>query len=138
MITLSPDVQARAERIKDSGAYSAEAVQTRRTATESAAAKLDLALAQKRELEVRIAILGKKPAVEAVQLPDDVALYIASSIKSNVRELEGALIRLAAYAPLSKKTITLEFAQETLGAAITRPREIITVGDLCKKVQARL
>jgi len=45
----------RAERIKDSGVYSAEAVQTRRTAAESAAAKLDLALAQKRELEVRIA-----------------------------------------------------------------------------------
>ena len=79
------------------------------------------------ELEVRIAILRKKAAVEAVQLPDDVALYIASSIKSNVRELEGALIRLAAYASLSKRRIDLEFAQETLGAAITRPREIITV-----------
>jgi chromosomal replication initiator protein len=53
------------------------------------------------ELEVRIAILRKKAAVEAVALPDDVAMYIASSIKSNVRELEGALIRLAAYASLS-------------------------------------
>jgi chromosomal replication initiator protein len=83
---------------------------------------------------VRIAILRKKAAVEAVQLPDDVALYIASSIKSNVRELEGALIRLAAYASLSKKTITLEFAQETLGAAITRPREIITVDSIIKSV----
>ncbi len=80
------------------------------------------------ELEVRIAILRKKAAVEAVHLPDDVALYIASAIKSNVRELEGALIRLAAYASLSKRHIDLEFAQETLGAAITRPREIIMVG----------
>ena len=86
------------------------------------------------ELEVRIAILRKKAAVEAVHLPDDVALYIASAIKSNVRELEGALIRLAAYASLSKKTITLEFAQETLGAAITRPREIITVDSIIKSV----
>ncbi len=86
------------------------------------------------ELEVRIAILRKKAAVEAVHLPDDVALYIASAIKSNVRELEGALIRLAAYASLSKKTITLEFAQETLGAAITRPREIITVESIIKSV----
>jgi len=86
------------------------------------------------ELEVRIAILRKKAAVEAVHLPDDVALYIASSIKSNVRELEGALIRLAAYASLSKRTIDLEFAQETLGAAITRPREIITPDTVIKCV----
>jgi chromosomal replication initiator protein len=86
------------------------------------------------ELEVRIAILRKKAAVEALQLPDDVALYIASSIKSNVRELEGALIRLAAYASLSKRRIDLEFAQETLGAAITRPREVITVDAVIKAV----
>jgi chromosomal replication initiator protein len=86
------------------------------------------------ELEVRIAILRKKAAVEAVTLPDDVALYIASSIKSNVRELEGALIRLAAYASLSKRRIDLEFAQETLGAAITRPREILTVDSVIKSV----
>ena len=86
------------------------------------------------ELEVRIAILRKKAAVEAMTLPDDVALYIASSIKSNVRELEGALIRLAAYASLSKRSIDLEFAQETLGAAITRPREVITVDSVIKAV----
>lgn len=86
------------------------------------------------ELEVRIAILRKKAAVEGVHLPDDVALYIASSIKSNVRELEGALIRLAAYASLSKRPIDLEFAQETLGAAITRPREVITVDSVIKSV----
>src|SRR5215510_707119 len=84
------------------------------------------------ELEVRIAILRKKASDEAVALPDDVALYIASSIKSNVRELEGALIRLAAYASLSNRRIDLEFAQETLGAAITRPREIITVDSVIK------
>jgi chromosomal replication initiator protein len=86
------------------------------------------------ELEVRIAILRKKAAVEAVTLPDDVALYIATAIKSNVRELEGALIRLAAYASLSKRSIDLQFAQETLGAAITRPREVITVETIIKSV----
>ena len=86
------------------------------------------------ELEVRIAILRKKAAVEAVQLPDDVALYIATAIKSNVRELEGALIRLAAYASLSKRRIDLEFAQETLGAAISRPREVLTVETIIKAV----
>jgi len=86
------------------------------------------------ELEVRIAILRKKAAVEAVTLPDDVALYIASAVKSNVRELEGALIRLAAYASLSKRRIDLEFAQETLGGSITRPREIITCETIIKSV----
>ena len=86
------------------------------------------------ELEVRIAILRKKAMTENIALPDDVALYIASSIKSNVRELEGALIRLAAYASLSKKTIDLAFAQETLGGALTRPREHLTVDTVIKVV----
>ena len=86
------------------------------------------------ELEVRIAILRKKAAVESIPLPDDVTQYIASSIKSNVRELEGALIRLAAYASLSNRTIDLAFAQETLGGAIARPREIITADIVIKAV----
>jgi chromosomal replication initiator protein len=86
------------------------------------------------ELEVRIAILRKKAAVEAIHLPDDVALFIASSIKSNVRELEGALIRLAAYASLSKREIDLAFAHETLGGALARPREHITVDTVIKAV----
>ena len=86
------------------------------------------------ELEVRIAILRKKAAVEGVSLPDDVAMYIASAIKSNVRELEGALIRLAAYASLSKRKIDIDFAKETLGAALTRPREVITVDSIIKVV----
>ncbi len=86
------------------------------------------------ELEVRIAILRKKAAVEAIHMPDDVAMYIASAIKSNVRELEGALIRLAAYASLSKRVIDLEFAKETLGSAISRPREILTVDMIIKIV----
>jgi chromosomal replication initiator protein len=86
------------------------------------------------ELEVRIAILRKKAASESIPLPDDVGLFIATSIKSNVRELEGALIRLAAYASLSRRPIDLAFAQETLGGAITRPREVITVEIVIKAV----
>jgi chromosomal replication initiator protein len=86
------------------------------------------------ELEVRLAILRKKALVENIPLPDDVGLFIASSIKSNVRELEGALIRLAAYASLSRRPIDLAFAQETLGGAITRPREVITVEFVIKAV----
>jgi chromosomal replication initiator protein len=86
------------------------------------------------ELEVRIAILRKKATAESIFLPDDVALYIASAVKSNVRELEGALIRLAAYASLSRQEITLAFAQETLGGTITRPPEHITVETVLKVV----
>ena len=79
------------------------------------------------ELEVRVAILRKKAAAEQIHLPDDVALYIATAIKSNVRELEGALIRLAAYASLSERDIDLDFARETLEGSLTRPREHLTV-----------
>ena len=86
------------------------------------------------ELEVRMAILSKKAAAENIHLPDNVSMYIASSIKSNVRELEGALIRLAAYASLSRKEITLEFARETLEGSITRPPEHLTVETIIKSV----
>lgn len=86
------------------------------------------------ELEVRMAILREKAAAEHIHLPDSVSMYIASSIKSNVRELEGALIRLAAYASLSRKEITLEFAREVLEGSITRPPEHLTVDTILKSV----
>ncbi len=86
------------------------------------------------ELEVRVAILRKKATAESIHLPDDVALYIASAIKSNVRELEGALIRLAAYASLSQREINLDFARETLEGSITRPREHLTAEAIIKSV----
>ena len=88
------------------------------------------------ELEVRVAILRKKAEAESISLPDDVALYIAGAIKSNVRELEGALIRLAAYASLSRRDITLDFARETLDGSITRPREHLSVDAVMKAVAA--
>ncbi len=86
------------------------------------------------ELEVRVAILRKKAAAENIHLPDDVALYIAGAIKSNVRELEGALIRLAAYASLSRREINLDFARETLEGSITRPPEHLTCEHILKAV----
>jgi chromosomal replication initiator protein len=86
------------------------------------------------ELEVRIAILRKKAAAEGIALPDEVSLYIASAIKSNVRELEGALIRLAAYASLNKRDISLEFARETLEGSIARPSEQLTVEQVLRAV----
>ncbi len=86
------------------------------------------------ELEVRVAILRKKAAAESIHMPDDVALYIASAVKSNVRELEGALIRLSAYASLSHRDISLDFARETLEGSITRPREHLTADTVIKSV----
>jgi chromosomal replication initiator protein len=86
------------------------------------------------ELEVRVAILRKKAAADNIPLPDEVALYIATAIKSNVRELEGALIRLAAYASLSRREIDIGFARQTLEGSITRPAEHITVESVLKAV----
>jgi chromosomal replication initiator protein len=86
------------------------------------------------ELEVRVAILRKKAAAESIHLPDDVALFIASAIQSNVRELEGALIRLAAYSSLTGQKIDLGFARQTLEGAITRPREHLTTETIIKSV----
>jgi len=66
------------------------------------------------DLETKVAILQKKAEVDQVVLPTDVALFIASNIRSNVRELEGALIRLTAYASLAGRDLTLQTAQEVL------------------------
>ena len=79
------------------------------------------------DLETKIAILKKKAEAEAVPLPDDVALYIASGIKSNVRELEGSLIRLIAYGSLTGSAITLSLAQEVLRSILHRDEQPVTI-----------
>jgi chromosomal replication initiator protein len=66
------------------------------------------------EVETRVAILKKKAATDNVHLPDDVALFLGSHIRSNVRELEGSLIRLAAFASLTKSAITVDLAKDVL------------------------
>jgi chromosomal replication initiator protein len=69
---------------------------------------------QSPDLETRVAILKKKAETEAVPLADNVAMYIAGKIKSNIRELEGSLIRLIAFASLTGQEISLPLAQDVL------------------------
>lgn len=73
------------------------------------------------ELETRVAILRKKAQLEEIELADEVVLYLAQTIRSNVRELEGTLIRLAAKSSLLGRPVDLDFARQEL-AATTSPR----------------
>jgi chromosomal replication initiator protein len=91
---------------------------------------------QQPELETRIAILMKKAEAERIRLPDDVALYLANNIKSNVRELEGSLIRLAAFASLQNAEITVEFARETLRNVLSQVTASLNVETIQKEVAA--
>jgi len=79
------------------------------------------------DLETKVAIIRKKAETESVPLPDNVAIYIASKIKSNIRELEGSLIRLVAYASLTGQDITLPLAQEVLKNVLTQEDKAVTI-----------
>lgn len=80
------------------------------------------------DLETRVAILRKKAQGERIVVPDDVMLFIAEKIPTNIRELEGALTRLLAYSSLHQVEITLEVAQEALGNILPpSPKPHITI-----------
>jgi chromosomal replication initiator protein len=86
------------------------------------------------DLETKVAILQKKAEQEKVTLPTDVALYIASNIRSNVRELEGALIRLVAHSSLIGTSITLPYAQQVLKNFIDSQARKVTIEAIQKAV----
>lgn len=80
------------------------------------------------DLETRIAILRKKAASEKIFVPDDVILYIASQIRSNIRELEGSLIRIVAFSSLTGTPLTVDAARETL-------KDIVAQNEASRPVQ---
>jgi len=85
------------------------------------------------ELETRVAIVRNKAALEGIVLPDDVALYLAQVIRSNVRELEGTLIRLAAKSSLTGRPVDLAFARAEITAAAPRA-QLMCVEDIQRAV----
>ena len=86
------------------------------------------------DLETKVAILQKKAEQERVTLPTDVALFIASNIRSNVRELEGALIRLVAHSSLIGAEITLPYTQQVLKNFIDSQARKVTIESIQKAV----
>jgi chromosomal replication initiator protein len=86
------------------------------------------------DLETKVAILQKKAESERVLLPTDVALYIASNIRSNVRELEGALIRLTAYVSLTGGDLSMMMAQEVLKNLIDSQVRKVTIESIQRAV----
>jgi chromosomal replication initiator protein len=86
------------------------------------------------DLETKVAILKRKAEIEKIDLPDDVALFIASKIKSNIRELEGSLVRLVAYASLKGLSIGIDLAQEVLKNIIDEETEGISIELIQKTV----
>lgn len=86
------------------------------------------------DYETRVAILRKKIKNEAIQVPDDVIHFIAAQIKTNIRELEGALIRVAAYSLLEEKPITLDVAVQTLKDMVRETARAISVDMIQKTV----
>ena len=79
------------------------------------------------DLETKVAILKKKGEAEGVPIPDNVAIFIAGKIKSNIRELEGSLIRLIAYASLTGREISLSLAQDVLKNLLHHDDHAVTI-----------
>ncbi len=79
------------------------------------------------DIETKVAILRKKAEAERVEIPENVALFIASKVRTNIRELEGSLIRLIAYASLTGRDIDLSLAQEILKDLLHTEEKPITI-----------
>ncbi|UUM11470.1 chromosomal replication initiator protein DnaA [Clostridiaceae bacterium HFYG-1003] len=88
------------------------------------------------DFETRVAILKKKAEADKISVPDDILIYIATKIKSNIRELEGALIRVMAYARLTDEAITVDLATEALKDLVSESRNRELSVELIQEVVA--
>ncbi|WP_300696580.1 chromosomal replication initiator protein DnaA [uncultured Clostridium sp.] len=88
------------------------------------------------DFETRMAILKKKADVEKLNVPNEVMVYIATKIKSNIRELEGALIRIVAYSSLTNRDITVDLATEALKDIISNKQNKCITIDLIQDIVA--
>ncbi len=86
------------------------------------------------ELETRVAIMKSKAQASGVELPDEVAFFIAQRIRSNIRELEGALRRVIANAEFTGRPITLDFAREALRDLLAIQDKLVTIDNIQKTV----
>jgi chromosomal replication initiator protein len=89
------------------------------------------------DLETKMAILDKKAEQEGVQLPEDVRVFVATKTKSNVRELEGALVKLIAYSSVSRAPITLAMAEQVLRHMVNGPEKKVTIDAVIRAVAER-
>ena len=92
---------------------------------------------QQPDVETRIAILRKKSEEEGIAINEDVIQLLAANLKSNVREIEGALIRLGAYASLTGQQITVDMAKNILRDLLGSKRKVITAEDIQEAVASR-
>ena len=86
------------------------------------------------ELETSVAILMKKASIESVNLPEEVAFFIAKRIRSNIRELEGALRRVVANSQFTGSEITLEFAKQALKDLLSMQERLVSIENIQKTV----
>jgi len=86
------------------------------------------------ELETRVAILIKKAHQNLITLPEDVAFFIAKRIKSNVRDLEGALQRVLAFSRFTNQPLSIEMAQEALKDLLALHQKLVTLESIQKTV----
>ncbi len=88
------------------------------------------------DTETRMAILRKKARADSIEIPDDVAAFIAQNITSNIRELEGALVRIAAYSSLTGRPVDMPLAREALREVFPESRQRLVTISLIQKVVA--
>ncbi len=88
------------------------------------------------DIETKVAILNKKAESENIDLPLDVAFFIASNSEDSIRSLEGTLIRVGAYASINGSSITIDLVKDVMGHIIKEREKEITVDMILKEVSA--